>query len=264
MGRPPVVALLTDFGLRDHYVGVMKGVVLGICPSATIVDITHGVPPQDVLTGALELLAAYPFFPAETVFVAVVDPGVGSTRLAIAARADGRCFVGPDNGVLSLVFQQRAPERIVHLTDPRFALSTVSRTFEGRDRFAPAAAWLASGTPLASLGPPVDTWVRVRLPEPRVSPGLVEGEVVRVDRFGNLVTNIGLAQIGGLLTGAVRVEIAGASVTRLVGTYAEADEGALCAFVGSTGLLEVAVRGGSAAARLDTGRGTPVRLVEGA
>lgn len=260
MGRPPVVALLTDFGLSDHYVGVMKGVVLGICPTATIVDITHDIPPQDILTGALELAAAYSYFPPETIFVAVVDPGVGSSRLPIAAAAAGRYFVGPDNGVLSLVFGRERPQRIVRLSEPRYALPAISRTFEGRDRFAPAAGWLASGTPLENLGPGLAAWTRVSLPKPNVLPGSIDGEVIRVDRFGNLVTNIGLAEIERL-KGDVRIEIAGAILTRLVGTYADADEGALCALIGSTGLLEVAVRGGSAVNWLAASPGTPVRVI---
>ena len=151
----PVIALLTDFGTSDHYAGAMKGVALSLCPDATLVDITHDIPPHDVLAGALELAASYKYFPAGTIFLVVVDPGVGSARHGIAAEAGGYRFVAPDNGVLTLVLQGRQPKRVVELTERRYARPTVSRTFEGRDRFAPAAAWLAKGIELAALGRPL-------------------------------------------------------------------------------------------------------------
>src|SRR6266705_1231540 len=151
----PLIALLTDFGLRDHYAGTMKGVALGVCPDITFVDISHDIAPHDVLGGALELAAAYRYFPHGTIFLAVVDPGVGSTRYGIAADTGEYRFVAPDNGVLSVVFDQATPKRVVELSDRRYARPTISRTFEGRDRFAPAAAWLAKGVDLAGLGRPV-------------------------------------------------------------------------------------------------------------
>src|SRR5258706_11602360 len=141
----PVIALLTDFGTRDHYAGTMKGVALGICPDVTLVDITHEVPAHDVLAGALELAAAYKYFPAGTIFLVVVDPGVGSARRGLAAEAGDNKFVAPDNGVLTPIFDEHPPRRVVELTERRYARATVSRTFEGRDRFAPAAAWIAKG-----------------------------------------------------------------------------------------------------------------------
>src|SRR5690349_7405576 len=141
----PIVALLTDFGTRDHYVGTMKGVMLGICAELSCVDITHDVPPHDVLAGALELAAAYRYFPVGTIFLVVVDPGVGSARRGLAAEAGDYRFVAPDNGVLTPVLDQHQPRRIVELTERRYARATVSRTFEGRDRLAPAAAWMAKG-----------------------------------------------------------------------------------------------------------------------
>src|SRR5213075_2625968 len=154
----PVIALLTDFGLRDHYAGTMKGVALGICPDATLVDITHEVPAHDVLAGALELAAAYKYFPVGTIFLAVVDPGVGSSRRGIAAEAGDYRFVAPDNGVLTAALRDVPPKRVVELTERRYARPTVSRTFEGRDRFAPAAAWLAKGIQLSALGRAVTTY----------------------------------------------------------------------------------------------------------
>src|ERR687884_688330 len=153
----PVIALLTDFGTRDHYAGTMKGVALGICPDATLVDITHDIPAHDVAAGALELAAAYKYFPAGTIFVAVVDPGVGSSRRGVAADTGDYRFVAPDNGVLTLVLRESPARKVVELTERRYARPTVSRTFEGRDRFAPAAAWLGKGVDLGALGRPAGT-----------------------------------------------------------------------------------------------------------
>lgn len=255
----PVVALLTDFGLSDPYVGVMKGVVLSICPEATLVDITHGVPAQDVVVGALHLAAAYRYFPRGTIFVAVVDPGVGSQRRAIAAAAGGHVFVAPDNGILTVVLRESAPEQIVELADRSFALDTVSRTFEGRDRFAPAAAWIARGTPLSAFGPPVSDVRFADLPRPVLERDSAAGVVVSVDRFGNLITNLDrttVIALGG--PEALSVEIGERRLTRIVRTYSDVGAGELCALFCSTDHLEVAVAGGSAAARLALTRGAAV------
>jgi S-adenosylmethionine hydrolase len=255
----PVIALLTDFGTRDHYAGTMRGVALGICPDATLVDITHDVAPQDVLGGALELAAAFKYFPAGTVFLAVIDPGVGSSRRGIAAEAAGYTFVAPDNGLLTMVFRDSPPKRVVELTERRYARPTVSPTFEGRDRFAPAAAWLARGIDLTALGRPLATWETLDVREPAVGDGRLTGEVLRVDRFGNLVTNIDRRTFDRFASGA-GIEIAAAehSVPRLVATYAEGDAGSVCALFGSGDQLEIAVSGGSAAERLHLRRGAPV------
>src|SRR5215212_7927379 len=186
----PVIALLTDFGTRDHYAGTMKGVVLGICPDVTLVDISHDIAAHDVLGGTLELAAAYRYFPAGTIFLVVVDPGVGSVRRGIAAEAGEFRFVAPDNGVLTAVFDEHAPKRVVELSERRYARPTVSRTFEGRDRFAPAAAWLAKGIELTALGRPAGNIQRLDLPRPVFEANRIDGEVQRIDRFGNLITNI--------------------------------------------------------------------------
>jgi S-adenosyl-L-methionine hydrolase (adenosine-forming) len=255
----PVVALLTDFGTRDHYVGAMRGVILGICPDATLVDITHDIPPQDVTTAALELAAAYGFFPAGTVFLCVVDPGVGSSRKALAAGAGGHRFVAPDNGLLSSVFRQTPPTRVVELTEPKYARPDVSRTFEGRDRFAPAAAWLAAGVELTALGPSLATWETLSIPEPREENGQLAGVIVRVDHFGNLVTNIDRHSFDRCVHGrSFQIVVADRPVARLVSTYSDADAGIVCALFGSTDHLEIAVSGGSAADRLGLTRGAAV------
>jgi S-adenosylmethionine hydrolase len=257
----PVIALLTDFGSRDHYGAAMKGVALGICPDATLVDITHEIPPHDVLAGALELAAAYKYFPAGTIFLAVVDPGVGSSRHGIAAEAGGYRFVAPDNGVLTLVFRDLAPRRVVELTERRYARPTVSRTFEGRDRFAPAAAWLAKGIELSALGRPLAAWQMLEVPEPAITEQMVVGEVLRVDRFGNLVTNVDRRTFerfaGG---GGIEITAGTHAVGKVVATYSEAEPGSACALFGSTDHLEIAVNGGSAAERLQLARRARVTI----
>jgi S-adenosyl-L-methionine hydrolase (adenosine-forming) len=255
----PLIALLTDFGLRDHYVGAMKGVMLGICPEASLVDISHDIAPQDVLGAALELEAAYRYFPPGTVFLVVVDPGVGSTRRPIAAEVGEYQFVAPDNGVLSLVFDEQWSQHVVELTESQYARPTISRTFEGRDRFAPAAAWLANGIQLTALGPPVESLVRLEVPRSRRSPTGIDGEVLRVDRFGNLITNIDEGALGSLAP-AVAVHVGPHVIQHVVATYAETRPGELCALVGSSGRLEIAVNGGSAAEALGLARGALVQL----
>src|SRR6187551_778953 len=186
----PVVALLSDFGTRDHYAGTLKAVVLSVCPEATLVDIGHDIPAHDVMAGALELAACYRYFPAGTVFLVVVDPGVGSSRRGIAADTGDYRFVAPDNGVLSAVFRESPPKKVVELTERKYALPTVSRTFEGRDRFAPAAGFLAKGIALVSLGKSIANFHSIELPRRAVTAEAIAGEVIRVDRFGNLISNI--------------------------------------------------------------------------
>ena len=255
----PIVALLTDFGTTDHYVGAMKGVVLGICPEATLVDISHDVPPHDVLTGGLELAAAYRYFPAGTVFLAVVDPGVGSARRGLAAEAGDYRFVAPDNGVLTAVFRAAAPRRVVELTERRYARPTVSRTFEGRDRFAPGAAWLAKGIQLTALGRPLSDYRSIEIPTPEVEEGRIAGEVLRVDKFGNLITNVDRKSLEGLCrSGAIQIEVGAESIGRLVETYADIGSEEVCALIGSTDHLEIAANSTSAAARLSLRRGARV------
>lgn len=257
----PIVALLTDFGTRDHYAGTLKGVVLGVCPDATLVDIGHDIPAHDVTAGALELAACYRYFPAGTIFLVVVDPGVGSARRGIAADAGDYRFVAPDNGVLSAVFLESPPKKVVELTERKYARPSVSHTFEGRDRFAPAAGFLARGVALVSLGKSIRNYRTIELPRPVVSGRELTGEIVRVDRFGNLITNIDrrtFEQFAG--DGAIAVVAGGREIPRMVATYAEAPAGELCALFGSTDHLEVAVNAGAAAAALSLARGAPVKI----
>ncbi len=258
----PVIALLTDFGWRDHYVAAMKGVMLSVCPEATLVDITHDVPAHDVRAGAQLLAACYSVFPAGTVFLAVVDPGVGSSRRGLAADVGDYRLVGPDNGLLSAVFDERPPLAVVELTERKYARPSISRTFEGRDRFAPAAAWLAHGVLLSSLGRPLPTHERLTWTPPAESADRLTGEVVRVDHFGNLVTNSDRERAFERLSrdGPVAVRVDGHPVPHVVGTYSDVADGVLCALFGSGDHLEIAVRGGSAAAALEAGAGSAVEV----
>ena len=257
----PLIALVTDFGTRDHYAGTMKGVILGICPEATLVDITHDIPPNDVMAGALELAAAYKFFPAGTIFVAVVDPGVGSARRGFAADTGDYRFVAPDNGVLTQVLRETPAKKMVELTERRYARPTVSRTFEGRDRFAPAAAWLAKGIQLSALGRPIGDVHRLDIPVPEERAGTVRGVVLRVDRFGNLVTNIDRRMVERLgQSGAITIDAGGTRIERLVATYAELPAAGVGALFGSTDHLELAAPSTSAADRLGLTRGAAVAV----
>jgi S-adenosylmethionine hydrolase len=259
----PIIALLSDFGVRDHYAGTMKGVILSICPDVTLVDISHDVLPHDVRGAALELAASYKYFPQGTIFLIVIDPGVGSARRGVAADTGDYRFVAPDNGVLTAVFQETPPKKVVELTERRYARPTVSRTFEGRDRFAPAAAWLAKGIQLPALGRPVSDYHKLELPVPESKPDALSGAVLRVDRFGNLVTNIDRRTFEKFVTGEpVQIEVQNDSgpqrIGRLVATYADIGADETCALFGSTDHLEIAANAASAAERLRVGRGGTV------
>jgi len=257
---PPIITLTTDFGLRDPFVGVMKGVILGICPSARLVDLTHEVAPQDVLAAAFALESAAPFFPGGAVHLAVVDPGVGSARRALGIRADGQYFVGPDNGLFTFVFAGR-DWAAVALEVREFRLASVSGTFHGRDVFAPAAAHLAAGISLDRLGPGVSDPVRLAWPECRMVGGDLVGEVIGSDRFGNLLTSVTAERLGGLDAAlSVTVVVGGRALGPLASCYAEGREDVPAPIIGSTGRLEIFARNGSALAQLGAGRGTAVRV----
>ena len=257
----PVVALLSDFGNRDHYAGTMRGVILDICPDAALVDVTHDIPPHDIHAASLELAAAYRFFPAASIFLVVVDPGVGSARRGLAADTGDHRFVAPDNGVLTHVFAQTPPRQVVELTERRYARPTISRTFEGRDRFAPAAAWLARGIRLSALGRPLRDRVTLALPAIETRDGSIAGSVVRVDRFGNLVTNVDRRSFERLAAGAgIDIAVGGHGVGRLVETYADVGPGEVCALFGSTDHLELAANAASAAELLDLHEGAAVEI----
>lgn len=255
----PVIALLSDFGSRDHYAGTMKGVILGICPDVALVDISHEIPPHDVMTASLELAACYKYFPQGTIFLAVVDPGVGSSRRGLAADIGDYRLVAPDNGVLTAVFQESPPRKVVELTERRYSRPTVSRTFEGRDRFAPAAAWLARGIQLAALGRVLTGYHKLDIAKPQAEADALAGTVLRIDHFGNAVTNIDRRAFEKFVEGQqVQIEAGEHRIERLVATYADIGPDEVCALFGSTDHLELAANSASAAERLALSRGSAI------
>jgi S-adenosylmethionine hydrolase len=255
-----IITLTTDFGTRDAYVAEMKGVMLEIAASAGhtlhLVDVTHEVAAHDVTEGALALDGAVPYFPRGSVHLAVVDPGVGTARRGLVVRTDRALFVGPDNGLFTPFLEQSTPWDAWELQANEYRLPSVSRTFHGRDIFAPAAAHLAAGVAPERFGPAVRDPVRLAWPTVRAVAGAVAGAVLHVDRFGNLVTSIRGEALDDVGQGA-RIRLAGRPLP-LVSTYGELEEGQAGALVGSSGRLEIAVREGSAAARFKARRGTPV------
>jgi S-adenosyl-L-methionine hydrolase (adenosine-forming) len=253
-----IITLLSDFGTRDAYVGIMKGVILKIAPAVRLVDLTHGVPPQDVVTGALLLRSAVRYFSSETIHVAVVDPGVGSARDPLVVVTESGILVGPDNGLLHPAASAMGRREVRRIEREELFVQPLSRTFHGRDVFAPAAAHLALGMGPEDLGPLLAELQPLELPEPRVGAGEVAGEVIHVDHFGNLVTSISSAVLAEIGTSETVVVVGTGHEVPLVGSYADVAPGAPLAVVGSWDQVEVAVRNGSAARELDAGVGTPV------
>ena len=255
-----IITLTTDFGTRDAYVAEMKGVMLEVAASAGhtvhLIDVTHEVAAHDVTEGALALDGAVPYFPRGSVHLAVVDPGVGTDRRGLVVRTDRALFVGPDNGLFTPFLEQSTPWEAWELQAEEYRLRSVSRTFHGRDIFAPAAAHLAAGVAPERFGRAVRDPVRLPWPTVRAVAGAVAGAVLHVDRFGNLVTSIRREALDDVGQGA-RIRLAGRPLP-FVSTYGELEEGQAGALVGSSGRLEIAVREGSAAARFKARRGTPV------
>jgi S-adenosyl-L-methionine hydrolase (adenosine-forming) len=257
----PVITLLTDFGTQDAYVGSMKGVILGLNPEVALVDLTHDLPPQDVMAGALVLAAAAPFFPAGAIHLAVVDPGVGGSRRALAARCRGQFWVGPDNGLFHLVFKASPDVRIVSLEHAGYFRPTVSATFHGRDIFAPVAAHLSLGVEMSRFGPAVTDPVSLDIPEPAFGPEEIRGEIVYVDRFGNLVSNLAALDLKEWLGGRkFCLQVGPLRLQDLARTYTDAAPGEFLALQGSHGHLEIACAMDSAARRLGAGLGLAVKI----
>jgi S-adenosylmethionine hydrolase len=253
----PIVTFTTDFGIRDGYAGAMKGVVLSLAPDAVLVDITHGVPPQDVAAGAVALAQAASLFPSGTIHVAVVDPGVGGARADLLVQSGDSFFVGPDNGVLSLA--ARAPRRIFHIQAASFRRAPVSPTFHGRDVFAPTAGRLAAGARPDEAGPAAETMVEVAQLPVLHQGGRVEGTVIHVDAFGNLITSLTAELIPA--DAAIQVEGGGGIFHPVLArTFSDVTSGVLVAYVGSGGQLEIARRNGSAATYVGAERGSIVRV----
>lgn len=251
-----IISLLTDFGTRDEYVGVMKGVIWGINPHVQIVDISHEVEPQDILQGALILGNAYRYFPPETVHVAIVDPGVGTQRRAIAAKVSGQLFVGPDNGIFSIPIENaRANQEIVQIVsveNPTYRLPNVSSSFHGRDIFAPAAAHLALGVSLDLFGSSVEEPILLPLPKPYQVGNICYGKIIQIDRFGNLITNLERGFFKG--SNIKEVQFRDIQVKNISDTFGKAEEGELVAMFESSDRLSLCVVNGNAAALLGASR----------
>lgn len=256
-----VIALMTDFGWADPYLGIMKGVVLSRAPGAAVIDLCHDVPPQDIVAGALALEAATGFFPPATVFLAVVDPGVGGERAAIAIETERSFLVGPDNGLFTLFLRREPARRIVRITNPAHHLQPVSPTFHGRDIFAPAAAHLAGGGAIDDLGDTHSEAAPLCMPHPIVEGDNLAAHVLAQDRFGNLVTDLSAEELNRWRgSDDVAIRAGSLEIGGVLRTFAEAEAGALLAYVGSGGRLEIGLRDGSAAAHTGLTRGATILL----
>ena len=265
MSEPRVVSFTTDFGLQDAFVGIMHGVVLNINPDARIVDVCHSVASFDVLDGAWTIAQAYRFFPPLSVHVVVVDPGVGSARRPILAETNDYIFIAPDNGVLSLVEAREPRFTVRHVTAERYFLQPASQTFHGRDVFSPVAGWLTRGVAPEDFGPEISDYSRLVLPAvERVSTNSLRGVVLKVDKFGNLITNLSDGDVAALSAGVpsrMQFLTAGQTITRVRNSYAEGEDDEIFAIVGSSGYWEIACRQASAAQKLQAGVGTPVGVL---
>ena len=256
----PVITLLTDFGLADSFVGVMKGVICQRCPNAQIIDLTHAIDSQDVQQAGYVLADSWRFFPPGTVHTAVVDPAVGSDRRIIAVRVGSQVLLAPDNGLLSAILLEHEVDEIRQVNNGAIFLKSISRTFHGRDVFAPCAGSLAAGMPFQDVGPPMDDPLLLDLPRPTDDQaGSIEGQVVLIDRFGNLMTNIP----GTMLSLRPIISIGGKRIEGLSHNYGEVGEGHILAIIGSHGRLEIAVNGDSAAQMLNLRRGAKVQIESG-
>jgi hypothetical protein len=257
MPNPPLIALMTDFGLEDAFVGVMKGVIASVCRNARVIDLTHAVSTQNVREGAFHLDRSFRFFPEETVFACIVDPGVGTSRRAIAVQAGPYRFVAPDNGLLTAVFDRYPDARCHALTEARFHLPNPSSTFHGRDIFSPVAAHLAAGVPVEELGPAVELLSCARIAMFRNSPlengsGWAE-EVVSIDHFGNIITSFDASMIAA--DPSWKVSAGAFSPLPILRTYGEVEPGMPLAYTGSSGMIEIAVRNGNASEELGIAAG---------
>lgn len=255
-----IITLTTDFGLSDPFVGIMKGVILSIHRSARIVDVSHQVSPFEIPEAGFLIAQAWRYFPNKTVHVVVVDPGVGTLRRPILAEAGGHYFLAPDNGLLSMIFAACDP-KVRAITAEKYFLRPVSRTFHGRDVFAPVAAHLSRGVPPARFGKLIRDYARQEFYKPvRTGKRTWSGAVLRVDRFGNLITNFHRAEFPAVSTRPFLLRVGAETVGRFVETYAECASGELCLLEGSSGYLEVAMYQASAAKRVGCGSGAPVEL----
>ena len=261
--RIPTITLTTDYGTRDHFVGSMKGVIYSIQPQVTVIDISHEIAAQDIVEAAFLIRSCYSYFPQGTIHVVVVDPSVGSSRKPLLVSTENYFFVAPDNGVLSLLYEAEPPSVVVEITAEHYFLPQVSKTFHGRDIFAPVAAWLSKGTDILNFGEPLENYVRLSLPKPKfIGDGQIKGMVLHVDRFGNLITNISredfLAERAKFPGDTLKVNLGTREIQGLKEFYSESQKGEFMALFGSTNFLEIAQNQGSAARTLGLNRGSEV------
>jgi S-adenosylmethionine hydrolase len=257
---PALITLLSDFGAADTFVGVMKGVIKSIHPTADIVDLTHGIEPQNVILGAIAWQAAVPYFPPGTIHVGVVDPGVGTSRLHIAVQAGDATFICPDNGLLTFIARERTISRIVSIENPAYRLTRTSRTFHGRDILAPAAAHLAAGVDIDELGRPLDDFVLLAPTEPAIRRDFIIAHIVYFDTFGNAYSDLTESRFVEWGTARFNFTVNGTAVNHLVEAYADVERGSPLAIFGSHGRLEIAVRNSSARTSLNLSVGDEVRF----
>lgn len=257
--KTPIITLLTDFGTKDYYVASMKGVILKINPQCRIIDLSHQVSPQDIREGAFLLASAFSYFPEQTIHLAVIDPEVGGKRKPILLKTRNYFFVGPDNGLFTLVAEKDGVERVIELTNSKYFLSPLSSTFHGRDLFAPVAAHLSRGVRPQTFGKRVDQWVRLDLKKQEEEGKRLIGEVILTDRFGNLITNIEKERILGFIKDySFVIRIGRRRISKISQGYWEGRKGDLLALFGSAGFLEIAIREGNAQKRLKVNRGEPI------
>jgi S-adenosyl-L-methionine hydrolase (adenosine-forming) len=261
----PIITLTTDFGSNDHFVGAMKGVILEIAPEAEIVDISHAVQPFDILDGAITISQAYSYFPSGTVHVVVVDPGVGTKRRPIMASSDGYHFVAPDNGVLSMVYAREDRMHVRHLTSEHYFRQPVSQTFHGRDIFSPVAAYLAKQVDSQKFGEEIEDFVKFAAPKPKATgENRIRAIVLKVDRFGNLITNITPEDIPALFAGGkFTISVGSRQITEIHSAYAEGEPGEVFGILGSMGYLEIVANRAAAAQLTGANKGSEVAIVLG-
>ncbi len=259
-----LITLTSDFGISDSYVGSMKGVIFNVNPDCQIVDITHEIAPQDILAGAFCLAGAYPFFPEKTIHVAVVDPGVGGKRRPILVKTAGQLFVGPDNGLFTFVYREAKSIEVRELVNRNYFRRPVSRTFHGRDLFGPVAAHLSLGVPTENMGPRIEDFVCLSISDPLVEKDRIRGEVIYLDRFGNGITNLKESLIRSVFKNRKpRILINDKDIGPIQESYDAVNEGVPLSLIGSSGHLEVAIRGGAAKKFFGLKRGDVIFLSRG-
>jgi S-adenosylmethionine hydrolase len=266
LAHRPIVTLTTDFGTNDHFVGSVKGVILDIVPEAAIVDISHAVQAYDVLDGALAISQAYSYFPTGTVHMVVVDPGVGTTRRPIIASSDGYHFVAPDNGVLSMVYAKEERIHVRHVTSDHYFRQPVSNTFHGRDVFAPIAAYLAKMVDSHKFGDEIEDYVRFAAPRPKpIAENRLRAVVLKVDRFGNMITNVTPEDAPALFAGkgGFKIVVGNKEITEFRTAYAEGAPGEVFGILGSMGYLEIVANRAAAAQITGAGKGAEVTILLG-